>query len=369
MAAVMSSDMDNTDKVVTFINESKQMNLNVLPPSVNSSNLPFTVINEQGIIYGLAAIKGVGESAIACLVAEREQNGSFSDLFEFCKRLDLRKVNRRVLEALIKSGAMDEWQQERSVLIASLEKALKMAEKAQQNHNSGQVDLFTLFEDESNDEDYISCKPWPQLQRLDGEKATLGLYLTGHPAAQYADEFKSYVVPIARLNPSTTKKAWVCGQITSIRRIITKRGKKLTILSLEDATSKLDIVVFSEIYDALTAPIVAGQIMFVEGEIANDDFSGGVKMTANQLIPLEEARTRFAKCLMLSLTPENEAVLSTIKSFLTTHKGSCPVQIKYSNNKARVLLNLALEWSVLPGDNLISTLRDILGDDNVKLHY
>ena len=369
MAAVMSSDMDNTDKVVTFINESKSMKLNVLPPSINASNLLFTVIDEQTIIYGLAAIKGVGESAISCIMEERKQNGVFTDLFEFCKRLDLRKVNRRVLEALIKSGAMDEWKVERAVLMASLENALRMAEKLQKNESSGQVDLFSLFDDTENMDDYAESKPWPELQRLDGEKETLGLYLTGHPSSQYCLEFKSYVTSIGVLNPSIAKKAWVCGLISSIRRILTKRGKKLTIITLEDTTNKMDIVVFSEIYEALTTTFQTGQIAMVEGEIAYDEFNGGIKMTASQLYSLEEARTNFGKCLLLEMTSGQADSLSPLKDILSSHKGNCLVQVKYTNDKASVLLNLAQTFGVLPGDELLGLLRDVLGDDKVRMNY
>ncbi|MDP1603932.1 MAG: DNA polymerase III subunit alpha [Legionella sp.] len=369
MAAVMSSDMDNTDKVVTFINESKQMALNVLPPSVNYSNLFFTVSDEQTIFYGLGAIKGVGESAINGIVAERKLNGPFTGLFDFCQRLDLRKVNRRVLEALIKSGAMDDWQVERSALVASLERALKIAEKAQQNQNSGQHDMFSLFDEVVSQEDYSVCKPWPQLQRLDGEKETLGLYLTGHPSSQYTEEFKNYTTPITRLNPAIAKKAWVCGLVTSLRRILTKRGKKLTIVTMEDATGKIDIVVFSEIYDALTITVQTGQILVAEGEISHDDFNGGIKMTATQLYTLEDARTRFAKCLMVVLTPEQEGLLPSLKSLLSSHKGNCVTQIKYSNDKARALLSLPTQWSVTPHDDLIGLLSDILGEGKAWINY
>lgn len=369
MAAVMSSDMDNTDKVVIFINESKQMMLNVLPPSVNSSCLSFTVADDKTIFYGLGAIKGAGESAIDCIIAERSLNGSFRGLFEFCRRLDLRKVNRRVLEALIKSGAMDEWGIERSVLMNSLENALKMAEKSQKNQSSGQVDMFSLFDESADEEEYLICKPWSANQRLDGEKETLGLYLTGHPALRYVTEFKTYVTPLSRLNPAITKKAIVCGLVSGIRRILTKKGKKLTILSLEDDIGKIDIVVFSEIYDALPNPMQTGQIFIIEGDIAHDDFSGGVKMTANQIYTLSEARMRFAKALMLTLNVQDASLLIGLQSALAAHPGDCVVQVRYSNKKARVLLNLGSNWRINPTDSLLECLIDLLGTDRVSMNY
>jgi DNA polymerase-3 subunit alpha len=369
MAAVMSSDMDNTDKVVTFIDESAQMKLEVLPPSVNSSQYQFTVRDDDSIFYGLGAIKGVGESAINCIVDERKMNGPYTGLFSFCQRLDLRKVNRRVLEALIKSGAMDDWGIERSILFASLEKALKVADKAHQNQASGQADLFSLLDDVSEKEDYLDCKPWPEIQRLNGEKETLGIFLTGHPAGQYSREFKVFIQPIARLNPAAMKKAVVCGLVTAIRRVMTKRGKKLTIIGLEDATGKFDIVVYSEIYEAQQVDIQNGQMLVVEGEIATDDYSGGIKMTASQLYSIGEARTRFAKCLTLKLSNENNVVIPALQSLLKTYQGECVVQIHYSNSKANATLNLAQQWRVSPTDELLTTLYDLLGLERVSMSY
>lgn len=369
MAAVMSSDMDNLDKVVTFITESEQMGLKVLPPSINHSNYAFKVATDDTILYGLGAIKGVGESAIQCIVVERQKNGAFADLFSFCQRVDLRKITRRVLEPLIRSGAMDEWGIERAVLFATLEKALKMAEKVQQNKQIGQTDLFALFEDEPSQENYLECKPWSELERLNGEKETLGLYLSGHPTTIYCQEFGAFIHPIVRLNPTSMKKASVCGLVRSIRRVMTKRGKKLTIIGLEDGKGKLDVVAFAEMMEEQLAKVNVGQMLIVEGEIASDDYSGGVKMTANQLYSIAEARTRFAKCLTVSLTVDNSSIVKALQSIFQAHKGACVVQFHYTNSGASVRLNLPPKWHVSPSDELLSLLCDIVGLEKVKMTY
>ncbi|KTD25489.1 DNA polymerase III, alpha chain [Legionella lansingensis] len=370
MAAVMSSDMDNTDKIVTFIDECVQMQLQVLPPNINQSSYQFTVADDKTILYGLGAIKGVGEAAINSIIAERAARGSFSGLFSFCQRMDLRKVNRRVLEALIKSGAMDCWGVERSVLFGSLEKALKIADKAHQNQHSGQTDLFALLEDHSShEEDYLGAKPWPEMIRLNGEKETLGLYLSGHPANQYCKEFKTFITPIAQLNPATTKKACICGLVLSLRRVMTKRGKKLIILSLEDTTNKLDVVVFSEVYEAQRAQVLVGQMLVVEGEITPDEYSGGVKMAASQLYSIDEARTRFAKCIAIDLAPTDNAVLPSLQSILQANRGECVVQVRYSGATVRASLNLGSQWRVKPSDELLMVLGDLLGHHKVNLNY
>lgn len=369
MAAVMSSDMDNTDKVVTFIDECMQMQLTVLPPALNQSHYQFTVGDDKTILYGLGAIKGVGESAINCIVEERLNGGAYTGLFNFCRRMDLRKVNRRVLEALIKSGAMDCWGVERAVLFTSLDKALKVADKAHQNQNSGQTDLFSMLDETANEEDYILAKPWSESVRLNGEKETLGLYLTGHPAGQYSREFKAFVTAIGRLNPSAQKKACICGLVISLRRVMTKRGKKLTIIGLEDSTNKMDVVVFSEVYEALQMNVQAGQMLVVEGEIAHDDYNGGIKMTASQLYNVDEARTKFAKCIAIDLSPTDDTKISSLQSILKAHQGECVVQIRYAAPSVAATLNLGTQWRVAPTDDLLIVLGELFGEKKVRLDY
>lgn len=369
MAAVLSSDMDNTDKVVNFIHECAHMDLQVLPPSINHSQYQFTVRDERTILYGLGAIKGVGESAIECIVQERENHGRYEGLFNVCQRLDMRKVNRRVLEALIKSAAVDDWGIERAVLQESIERAIQVGIKFHQNQSSGQTDLFSLLDDIAVVEDYVLCKSWSTKKRLDGEKETLGLYLTGHPVTPYQQEFAGFIKPIIKLSAATSKKAMICGLINNLRHILTKRGKKLTIISLEDASANLDVVVFSEVFEPQQAHISAGQIIIVEGELGEDDYTGGLKMVATGLYCLHEARTRFAKCLAMTLSADDQALLSTIQSVLKSHQGECVVQVRYSNPNAKAAINLASEWRVKPSDELLASLAEILDPQCVELCY
>ncbi|MDR3501488.1 MAG: DNA polymerase III subunit alpha [Legionella sp.] len=369
MAAVMSSDMDNTDKVVTFIDECAHMKLTVLPPLVNQSMYHFTVTDDTTIVYGLGAIKGVGENAIDCITQERVVQGSYTDLYSFCQRLDLRKVNRRVLEALIKSGAFDVWKVERAVLTASLEKALKVAEKEHQNQSSGQFDLFSILEDDASNQEYVECKPWSEAQRLDGEREVLGFYLTGHPADQYRREFVDFIVPIGQLNPSVHKKAVICAQVSGIRKIITKRGKKLVIIGMDDSTSRMDVVVFGEVFESFTSPLASGDMLVVEGEVAHDDFSGGVKMTANCLYNVSSARSRFARCLELRLKSEHQSMLSSIQAILKGHSGGCAIQFAYTNEHAKAQLSLAKQWYVEPSDELLGLLTNLLGEERAVMKY
>jgi DNA polymerase-3 subunit alpha len=369
MAAVLSSDMDNTDKVVTFIHECENMKIRVLPPSINRSHYHFTVVDDTTIIYGLGAIKGVGELAAQCIIDEREMQGPYEGLFSFCQRLDMRRVNRRVLEALIKSGGVDDWGVERAILQASIDKALQVGAKFIQNRNSGQSDLFALFEESEVVEDYIFCRPWESKKRLEGEKETLGFYLTGHPASAYQQEFSGYVQTLAILNPDKNRKTILCGLIHSIRHILTKRGKKLTIMGVEDSTGSQDVVVFSELYATHQSFVVSGQMVFVEGEIMRDDYNQGIKVTATSLYGIAEARSRFAKCLTLTLKPEHHPLLPSIQTILKAHQGECVVQICYANDSAKGVIHLSQDWHVNPSDSLLSQLVELLDEKHVELCY
>lgn len=369
MAAVLSSDMDNTDKVVIFIQECKRMNLKIQPPSLNHSEYQFTVADDQTIVYGLGAIKGAGEAAIQCIVQERNAQGAYQSLFDMCQRLDLRKVNRRVMEALIKSGAMDEWGIDRPTLFESLDKAMQVGVKHHQNQSSGQTDLFDLLEESCSSEDYITGAVWTEKHRLEGEKETLGFYLSGHPADIYQNELHTCALCIGELNPLASKKAIVCGMVRSIRQILTKRGKKLAIVGIEDVTGHLDLVVFSEVFEALSKPIQNGQVLIAEGELGQDDYSGGLKITASALYHIEEARNRFAKCLAIALTVEDQSRLSALQAILSNHPGTFAVQIKYSNPDAQGAMNCSPQWFVTPSDDLRHNLMSLLGNDRVKVVY
>jgi DNA polymerase-3 subunit alpha len=369
MAAVMSSDMDNTDKVVNFVNECHRMRLKVLPPNVNHSAYKFTVNQDQEIFYGLGAIKGVGEAVINSIVAAQQKDGPFEDLYDFARRLDLKKINRRVFEALIKSGACDDWGIERSVLVASIERVLKIVEKENLNQASGQFDLLSAMDDGKDEKEYSPARPWSDKQRLDFEKETLGFYLTGHPVDQIYQEFQSFITKIGALDPYQMKKAYICGEVNSLRKILTKRGKRLVIIGLDDGSAKIDVVVFSEIFDAYPDELKSGDIIIIEGNIAVDDYNGGVKMTANELLSPEAVRSKFGRCLQLIFSDAHHQLLTPLQSVLESNRGKCPVNIMYKNAHACAELNLDSEWFVEPNEKLVSILKDLLGEKNVLMKY
>lgn len=367
MAAVMSSDMDNTDKVVGFIRECENMRLRVLPPCINQSQYAFTVVNEHTLRYGLGAIKGVGEAVIQSLIDERN-HGDYQSLFDICCRMDMRKMNRRVLDALIKSGSMDCWGYDRAVLFASLEKAIQSGIKYLENQRTGQQDMFSEI-DSDQDTDYIDCLPLALKVRLDGEKDTLGLYLTGHPTQPYLSEFSSFVIPIQKLDPFKMKHVFVCGLIKSLRTVITKRGKKLMIISLEDEHGCIDGVAFAERVPVHDDDMAVGNIVVIEGELQRDEYNDGYRIMVQSVLTLEDARIRFVKCVAIRVANADEVWIERLKSALQTHPGQCVVQIRYTNSQVCAKMNLGLAYRVRPDKNLLDMLTQFIPLKNIELCY
>ena len=370
MAAVLSSDMDNTDKVVGFIQECKSMKLTILAPSIQHSGYAFSVVDAQTIRYGMGAIKGLGQAMIEGLIEERSKNGLFLDLFDLCRRVDLRKINHRVLDALIKSGCMDDWQIERAVLMHNLDNAMTLGAVHVQNSHTGQGDLFALFDEDLGGADtYKACSPWSSMLRLNSEKETLGFYLTGHPVDPYEQEFQAFVQPLAQLPHLHIKKVLICGLVNQSKKILTKRGKSLVIYKMEAAQAQVDVVVFSEVLEALDAPIQNGDIILVDGELGQDDYTGGMRIMATQLFTLESARMKYARCLRLHLKPSDEKLIPQLKTILQAHQGNCVVQICYANAMASATLNLDSAFFVKPGNQLLSFLKEALEPECVTLCY
>jgi DNA polymerase-3 subunit alpha len=366
MAAVLSSDMDNTEKVVGMIEDCRQLKLTLLPPSVETSDHHFTVASDHEIRYGLGAIKGVGEAAIMLIKAARPTAG-FGDLFGFCKRLDLRKVNRRVIEALIKSGAMDDWGSSRSQLMASLEEAISAAEQHHQYRS--QLDLFGLLDESHVKPQPSSAQEWTLKACLKFEKETLGLYLSGHPASTYHDEFGGRFTLIAELNPTRNKKASICALVTAIRTVVTKRGKTLMIVGLEDKSAKFEALFLADTYQRVKPVLLVGEVLVIEGEISLDEYTGKAKMVAAQCYSIEQARSLFAKCLLLKLTSASKPSLTTLQAVLKSAPGHSAVELCYQNDQAGARLSLGKNWKVTVTDELMSNLKMVLGETNVEMCY
>jgi DNA polymerase III subunit alpha len=382
MAAVMSADMDNTDKIVTLVDECSNMGLTLLPPDVNSGLYKFTVNDENEIVYGIGAIKGVGEGPIEAIIAAREESGAFTDLFDFCARLDLKKTNRRVLERLIKAGAMDALiakqgkEPHRAAMFASLNDAIKAAEQHAKAQSLGQNDLFGLINDEHQEsrQSYKEVPPWPEEIWLNGEKETLGLYLTGHPINRYLKEVKHYATGrLVKLQPTNKDKTSVAvGLVIGVRVLVNKRGRRWALVTLDDKSARMDIRLFPDDYDRFAELLVNDAILVCSGQVSFDDYSGGITMTARDIMPIMQAREKYVKSLDIQINKANiaDSFLNQFNQVLSPHKeGTCPVRVFYQRAEAQAMLELGVLWRVTPTDSLLHELKVLLGAGNVALQF
>lgn len=386
MAAVLSSDMDNTDKVVILIEECRQMQLKICPPDINVSYFKFTVdqtpdTGEEIILYGIGAIKGVGENAIDDVIHERETQGAFKDLVDFCKRVDLRKVNRRVLEALIKAGAFDRLNDHRAALLEELPTALKIAEQHGKNAETGQFDLFGLEannHDELAIEPTVNVEPWTDDERLSAEKQVLGLYLTGHPIDQYLPELKfmTHGTLAAITNDAERGKAKIAGRVAGLvvemRTRQTKSGKMMGFATLDDRSARMEVAAFGEIYEKYRDIFVKDSLLIAEGAVAIDDFSNTLRLTADKLYSIEQARAAYARAIVLAYTDDDMPAdfAKRLAEILQPFQGGlCPIHIHYQSAAAKAQLQLGDTWRVHPQDVLLLRLRRWLGNTAVDIKY
>ena len=386
MAATLSADMQHIDKVVTLVDEVRRMGLELKPPSVNHSEFRFSGRNRQ-VIYGLGAVRGVGEGPVAALTAAREAEGPFTSLSDFCRRVDARKANRRVVEALIRSGAMDEFvlpgehiDQVRARLSAELGDALQGAEQAARNDALGITDLFGgVLQSAERPAARSPVAPLSRRERLEGEKETLGLYLTGHPIEEYLGEIRQICsTDIASLRPGKGNQL-VAGLVVSTRVMRSRRGGDLCFLVIDDRSGRVEASIFTEAYEAHRSKIAKDAILLLEGEVQTDDFTGTVKLKVERVYTMEEARTRFSRGLLLDLcaTSAPRDLSARLKRCLEPHRNNtagCPVTVLYRiaddcGQGARGRIQLGADWQVKPSEDLLARLRSEFGEERVSLSY
>ncbi|MDN3558376.1 DNA polymerase III subunit alpha [Vreelandella neptunia] len=381
MAAVMSTEMDNLDKVVPLIEECRNLRLTVTPPNVNVGGYKFTVDTDARVVYGLGAIRGVGEGPIGAIVEAREADGPFKDIFDFCRRIDPKRMNKRTLEALIRSGALDTLGPNRAVLFAAMEDALKAAAQNHANQNLGMQDMFGdafAAADESDGDsnvyaEYINAREWTDRERLSGEKDTLGLYLTGHPIDEYERELKRFVsTRISDLKPSRDPQR-VAGLVVGVRTMKSKRGDTMAFITLDDRTGRIEASLFGELFEQLRGQIEADQVLIVEGEVSSDEYSGGLRLRGKDVTPMVTARIRYGQAVELALDAGqiNGRLIETLRDSLTPYRDQegLPVRLQYRHPAAVAWLELADEWKVAPSDDLLLALQDVQGQTGVQLRY
>lgn len=370
MAAVLSSELDRTEKIIILLDECEAMKLHVTPPDINKSAYYFNVVDNEHLTYGLGAIKGVGEAAIENIVAARQQGGEFKDLFDFCQRIDLRKSNKRVLEALIKSGCFDNLGVHRAMLMASLPQALQQAEQTLHNQTYGQHDLLGSL-NQSSKPQYTDAPLWPDDIQLQGEKETLGFYLTGHPLRRHLEEVSNFTTcRIAELHPSEHKSAKIAGIVANIRTRQTKRGDRIGIFTLDDGTTHIEVVCFSEAYQKYRSLLIEDQIVLVEGDVSIDEFSNSPRIVARDIFTLDQARERYAKHLRIHLPSTQQIDMSTLQQLLKNHLGgSCSIIIRYLHDNIQADIKLGHHWFIKPSNLLTTLIQDELSLKQLEWLY
>ncbi|MBI2384077.1 MAG: DNA polymerase III subunit alpha [Gammaproteobacteria bacterium] len=383
MAAVLSCEMSHTDTVVMMIDECRRMGLKILAPDINRSDFRFKVVGPKEILYGLGAIKGAGEGALTGVLEERQKNGPFTDLFDFCRRIDSRKTNKRVLEALIYSGALDALGPNRPSLLKNLGVALQFAEQSADAAN--QVDLFGVKTPAAvQPMQQTPDTDWPELERLKHEKDTLGLYLSGHPIESYralieqvcTGSIKKVIemapAPaqgtdgerFARRGPSVVVAGWV----VEVRKF--SQGTR-AVLRLDDRTGQISVPLGMEQIGALGALLKSDTLLFVGGRVSADTFTGGWQIHPRDLFDLDKARARYADRIVLRWPGERafdaEALAGALKPVRAAQ--GCPITVRYLNDKAQATLDLGAEWRVRALGEGLAALRRLVGENNVRVLY
>jgi DNA polymerase-3 subunit alpha len=379
MAATLSGDLDNTEKVRTFYADTLQQGIEILLPDVNSSGYAFSPVDEKTIAYGLGAIKGTGEAAIESIVRARV-SGPFKDLFDFCRRVDKRAVNRRTIETLIRAGAFDSISDHRAALMAGVDAALASADQ-----QARAINQDSLFGEDDADavliEQKLDVPRWTLREQLAFEKTSLGIYLGGHPYQEYQKELANFVrVKLGDLNPAFVGKTngsgygarrgvpvLLAGIVSGLRLQQTRRGR-MAVITLDDGSAQVELTVFNEEYEKSRQWIVEDELLVVQGKASLDEYSGNVRVGGEELYNIAQARSRFAQHLLLQCSGQ-VSVAQLAEILKPWREGECKVLINYKNSVAGCELRLGEAWQVTLSDELLQDLRAVLQPESVKVVY
>ncbi len=374
MAALLSSEMDNTDKVVKYISDCRDMEITVSPPDVNRSDAYFTVADGK-ILFGLAAVKNVGHSAIESIMQARKEQGEFTSLYDFCRKVDLRKVNKRVIEGLIKCGAFDSTGVSRPKMMAALDKAMDGANQLARERLAGQTSMFDMILEDSGpaktDEDYPAVAEWNEATLLSFEKETMGFYVTGHPLARFETEARKFARNTSLELPELPdgREATIMCVVRSRKIATTKKGDRMANLTVEDLQGTVEIIVFPEQYKASEELIAGDAPLLITGTV--DRGEKGVKLKALKILPLAEVREKMTTRvnIRLSATGATPDDLIKLREVILRHKGPCPLYLKINmprHGNAALSLKTGGELSVSPTEFLVDEVEGLLGTGAVS---
>jgi len=380
MAALLTSEKMNTDKVVQYLNACRDMGIQVLPPDINESELDFAVVKEK-IRFGLGAVKNVGESAIESMLQARAKAGSFRSLVDLTEEVDLRLVNKRVLESLVKSGSFDSFGVLRSQIAAAIDRALDAGQQVQRERESGQGSLLGLFGDTTalrrnpELERYPDLPEWSQAEKLAHEKATLGFFLSGHPLDAYQDLIASYatcdsrtLLEKAQAEEPAQKEVAIAGLIGGIRTLRTRKGDAMAVFRLEDSHGGAEIVVFPDLYRESFGILSNDVAVLVKGKPEPGEDTG--KVLASKILLLDEVRQRDASSMTIRIPLDQffEDSLPHLRELLEQHRGTCPLKFELTRENYRVTIRPHPFLRVEPSPELVTSLEAICGEGTVALN-
>ncbi|MCK4839341.1 MAG: DNA polymerase III subunit alpha, partial [Desulfobulbaceae bacterium] len=366
MAALLSCDMNNTDKIVLYINECREHDIEVLPPDINESNSDFAVIDER-IRFGLAAVKNVGGSALDSVIEERQQGGPYKSLADFCNRIDSRRVNRRVIESLIKAGAFDSLGAKRSQLFVILDTAMEQAQAAQRDKLSGQKSLFGVLpktEAAKSIEIKLPDIPeWSEKDKLAAEKETVGFYLTGHPLDSHRRELQMITTStLTDLGEFHNQAVRVGGLLKTRKNIISKKGDRMAFITLEDISGIAEIVVFPKVYQDCANLLDEDLPLIIQGKAEIDEQTN--KVIADEIISLDEARKRYIESARVLLRSDqvSRRRIEDLKQLILQNHGACPVQLTlHYDNRGEVDIEIPKDSSIMPSTGFTTAVEEVLG--------
>lgn len=370
MAATLSSEMGDTDKIVLFIDDCRKLGIAVLPPDVNESGVNF-VATPKGIRFGLSAIKNVGVSAVEQIVKSRQEKGNFRDLFDFCARVDLRLVNKKTIESLIQAGAFDSLHENRAQFFAAVERAINYGQSVQESLARGQNSLFEVGGAKMQVKPMLpSVEPWNEAEILSREKAVLGFYVSGHPLLKYADEIEAFATlklgQVENFKNNTTAR--VCGIVTAVKKKVDKRGNLMAFVTIEDFTGKAECIVFSDAFQKYGKLLEPDSMVMVsgKGELSGD----AIKILVNEVIPMDELRERFTKSIVLHLNLDrvSEQTVVEMRELMEKHRGSCVCYFSVSGGGIeKKSIYFTRKYTVEPSQQFIAAMKQLLGPSAVHL--
>ena len=372
MCALLTSEKDNTDKVVEYVKAAEEMGITVLPPDINESQLEFNVIDEKTIRFGFLAIKNVGQGAIESIVENRQKEGPYKSIFEFCKRVDLRLANRRVLESLIKCGAFDSFKIFRSQLMAVVERALEMGTKSQKEIAAGQFSFFSMAEGEGgfkhDAETLPKIKEWPKNEILSYEKEILGFYLSGHPLAHYRTEMKEFVKHTTKDLKGVVdgQEAKIIGIINGIKLTTTRKGnERMAIVKIQDMEGEVEVVIFPSTYPNVAEILKEGAVVVAIGRVGFREDSANI--VATDIKKIEEIY-KTIKSINLDVSTVNQSALGSLREKLSLFPGKTPVYLRLNTREFKsVQILVGEDLFVTPSEALINEIKDLVGAESFSL--